>query len=140
MFAAAPPQHLQDMQCEKISDTNETVLPLQATINVGGRVLSAMTIDHFVLRLPYGAKHVRPRSWGKKAEKIIVYDRVVTMENWDMDGQVNTEGAKGDGTAVLGLEWPEPLVTFALSCGSWSSPAVSSSLGAPLNFFCSLAL
>ncbi|CAL4999335.1 unnamed protein product [Urochloa decumbens] len=67
----------------------------KATINVGGRVLSAMTIEHFVLRLPYGAKHV------------------------------NTEGAKGDGAAVLGLEWPEPLVTFALSCGSWSSPANS---------------
>lgn len=32
----------------------------QATINVGGRVLSAMTIEHFILRLPYGAKHVRP--------------------------------------------------------------------------------
>ncbi|XP_004973683.1 uncharacterized protein LOC101772878 [Setaria italica] len=66
----------------------------KATINVSGRVLSAMTIEHFVLRLPYGAKHV------------------------------NTEAVKGDGTAVLGLEWPEPLVTFALSCGSWSSPAV----------------
>lgn len=26
---------------------------------------------------------------------------------------------------IFGLEWPEPLVTFALSCGSWSSPAVS---------------
>ncbi|CAL5001633.1 unnamed protein product [Urochloa decumbens] len=66
----------------------------KATINVGGRVLSAMTIEHFILRLPYGAKHV------------------------------NTEGAaNGDSTAVLGLEWPEPLVTFALSCGSWSSPA-----------------
>jgi hypothetical protein len=47
-------------------------------------------------------------------------------------GQVNAEGAKGgdDVTArgALGLEWPEPLVTFALSCGSWSSPAVSSCL------------
>ncbi|PAN35816.1 hypothetical protein PAHAL_6G236600 [Panicum hallii] len=67
----------------------------KATINVGGRVLSAMTIEHFVLRLPYDAKHV------------------------------NAEGAKSEyGMAVLGLEWPEPLVTFALSCGSWSSPAV----------------
>lgn len=24
----------------------------------------------------------------------------------------------------MGLDHPEPLVTFALSCGSWSSPAV----------------
>uniref|UniRef100_A0A0E0AWK4 Ternary complex factor MIP1 leucine-zipper domain-containing protein n=1 Tax=Oryza glumipatula TaxID=40148 RepID=A0A0E0AWK4_9ORYZ len=31
----------------------------KATINVGGRVLSAMTIEHFILRLPYNAKHVR---------------------------------------------------------------------------------
>uniref|UniRef100_A0A0D9X8V8 Ternary complex factor MIP1 leucine-zipper domain-containing protein n=1 Tax=Leersia perrieri TaxID=77586 RepID=A0A0D9X8V8_9ORYZ len=71
----------------------------KATINVGGRVLSAMTIEHFILRLPYNAKHV------------------------------NTKGLKaGDGAAVargmLGLEWSEPSVTFALSCGSWSSPAV----------------
>ncbi|KAL6858829.1 hypothetical protein ACP4OV_017831 [Aristida adscensionis] len=70
----------------------------KATINVGGRVLSAMTIEHFILRLPYDAKRVSP-------EAVM----------------------KGDDTAarpVLGLEWPEPLVTFALSCGSWSSPAV----------------
>ncbi|BAH94353.1 Os08g0476000, partial [Oryza sativa Japonica Group] len=33
----------------------------KATINVGGRVLSAMTIEHFILRLPYNAKHVRVR-------------------------------------------------------------------------------
>lgn len=26
--------------------------------------------------------------------------------------------------SIFGLEWSEPLVTFALSCGSWSSPAV----------------
>ncbi|RXH75306.1 hypothetical protein DVH24_030027 [Malus domestica] len=26
--------------------------------------------------------------------------------------------------SVFGLEWSEPLVTFALSCGSWSSPTV----------------
>nr|CAB3483255.1 unnamed protein product [Digitaria exilis] len=25
---------------------------------------------------------------------------------------------KGDGAAAFGLEWPEPLVTLALSCGS----------------------
>ncbi|MFQ6636493.1 hypothetical protein Gotur_014024 [Gossypium turneri] len=25
---------------------------------------------------------------------------------------------------IFGLEWSEPLVTFALACGSWSSPAV----------------
>lgn len=44
------------------------------------------------------------------------------------DVQVDPEGAKGDDVmarGAFGLEWPEPLVTFALSCGSWSSPAVS---------------
>ncbi|CAN6210964.1 unnamed protein product [Urochloa humidicola] len=71
----------------------------KATINVGGRSHSAMSIEHFILRLPYSVK------------------------------QVNPEGAKGGGDDVaargaFGLEWPEPLVTFALSCGSWSSPAV----------------
>ncbi|WVZ92484.1 hypothetical protein U9M48_038561 [Paspalum notatum var. saurae] len=34
----------------------------------------------------------------------------MTTDIWR--GQVSTEG----------LEWPEPLLTFALSCGSWSSP------------------
>ncbi|XP_066331260.1 uncharacterized protein [Miscanthus floridulus] len=46
----------------------------KATINVGGSVLSAMTIEHFILRLPYDAKHV------------------------------NTEEVKGDGPAVFGLD------------------------------------
>jgi hypothetical protein len=44
-------------------------------------------------------------------------------------GQVNYPGGvKGVDMAtrgMFGLEWPEPLVTFALSCGSRSSPAVS---------------
>ncbi|CAM0951743.1 unnamed protein product [Alopecurus aequalis] len=73
----------------------------KAAIEVGGRTHSAMSIEHFVLRLPYSVKK-----------------------------HVNPEGAKSgddDATAragAFGLEWPEPLVTFALSCGSWSSPAV----------------
>jgi hypothetical protein len=37
---------------------------------------------------------------------------------------VNPEGTKGGDDVTFGLEWPEPLATFALSCGSWSSPAV----------------
>jgi hypothetical protein len=44
---------------------------------VGGRVLSAMTIEHFILRLPYNVKHVRlycchVRGW-KKNLKLDVY-------------------------------------------------------------------
>ncbi|KAL5205446.1 hypothetical protein ABZP36_033655 [Zizania latifolia] len=71
----------------------------KATINVGGRTHSAMSIEHFILRLPYSVKHVNPGGMGKGGDD-------VTMRG------------------VFGLEWPEPLVTFALSCGSWSSPAV----------------
>ncbi|KAE8782249.1 hypothetical protein D1007_44393 [Hordeum vulgare] len=71
------------------------------TVEVGGRTHIAMSIEHFLLRLPYSVKHVRPEA----------------------------EGTKGNDAAaragVFGLEWPEPLVTFALSCDSWSSPAMA---------------
>ncbi|CAD6224625.1 unnamed protein product [Miscanthus lutarioriparius] len=74
----------------------------KATISVGGRTHSAMSIEHFILRLPYSAKQVN-REEGAKGD--------------DDDDVTAARGA-------FGLEWPEPLVTFALSCGSWSSPAV----------------
>lgn len=70
----------------------------KAIINVGGHLVHALTIEHFILRLPYHSKDAYPKG-GKK-------DKEATMRS------------------VYGLEWPEPLVTFALSCGSWSSPAV----------------
>ncbi|KVH99471.1 protein of unknown function DUF547 [Cynara cardunculus var. scolymus] len=41
--------------------------------------------------------------------------------------QLTQEGVKNDEIttrSIFGLELSEPLVTFALSCGSWSSPAV----------------
>ncbi|KAK1288264.1 hypothetical protein QJS10_CPB19g01510 [Acorus calamus] len=69
----------------------------KAMINVGGHLLNAMTIEHFILRLPYNSKCLYPR--GVKSDEM-------TMKS------------------LFGLDWPEPLVTFALSCGSWSSPAV----------------
>lgn len=31
---------------------------IQATINVGGQLLNAITIEHFILRLPYHSKFV----------------------------------------------------------------------------------
>ncbi|CAN6217970.1 unnamed protein product [Urochloa humidicola] len=71
----------------------------KATINVGGRAHSAMSIEHFILRLPYSVKQVNPEGGTKGGDDV---------------------AARG----AFGLEWPEPLVTFALSCGSWSSPAV----------------
>lgn len=73
-------------------------LMTKAMINVGGQLLSAMTIEHFILRLPYHSKH-----------------------------QTFPKGLKNDEMTrrgIVGLDWREPLVTFALSCGSWSSPAV----------------
>ncbi|KAL5558601.1 hypothetical protein UlMin_034812 [Ulmus minor] len=82
-----------------IPESPEMVVALmqKATVNVGGNLLNAITIEHFVLRLPYHSKY--------------------TLSN----------GAKNDEKtmrSIFGLELSEPLVTFALSCGSWSSPAV----------------
>uniref|UniRef100_A0A453L009 DUF547 domain-containing protein n=1 Tax=Aegilops tauschii subsp. strangulata TaxID=200361 RepID=A0A453L009_AEGTS len=74
----------------------------KATVDVGGRTHSAMSIEHFILRLPYSVKHVSPEGEGTKG------------------------GDEAARAGAFGLEWPEPLVTFALSCGSWSSPAVRS--------------
>ncbi|XP_059293685.1 uncharacterized protein LOC132046887 [Lycium ferocissimum] len=82
-----------------IPETTEQVVSLmqKATINVGGHLLNAIMIEHFILRLPYHLKYTCSKS---------------TKDN---ELKVRT---------VFGLEWSEPLVTFALSCGSWSSPAV----------------
>ncbi|GKV04687.1 hypothetical protein SLEP1_g16809 [Rubroshorea leprosula] len=82
-----------------VPESPEMVVALmrKATINVGGHMLNAITIEHFILRLPYHSKYTF------------------------------SKGAKNDemtARRVFGLELSEPLVTFALSCGSWSSPAV----------------
>ncbi|KDO79292.1 hypothetical protein CISIN_1g008059mg [Citrus sinensis] len=84
-----------------IPETPEMVVALmqKATIVVGGHLLNAITIEHFILRLPYHLKFV---STCPKAAK-----------NDEMKAR-----------SIFGLEWSEPLVTFALCCGSWSSPAV----------------
>ncbi|KAL9244161.1 hypothetical protein vseg_017965 [Gypsophila vaccaria] len=82
-----------------IPETPETVVTLmqKATINVGGHLLSALTIEHFILRLPYHSKYTFSK--GVKNDEMVA-------------------------RSTFGLELSEPLVTFALSCGSWSSPAV----------------
>ncbi|CAA2996152.1 Hypothetical predicted protein [Olea europaea subsp. europaea] len=82
-----------------IPESPEMVVALmqKATVNVGGHILNALTIEHFILRLPYHSKYTLAK------------------------------GAKNDEMMACGifeLELSEPLVTFALSCGSWSSPAV----------------
>ncbi|XP_061343217.1 uncharacterized protein LOC133289317 [Gastrolobium bilobum] len=69
----------------------------KATINVGGHFLSATTIEHGILRLPYHSK--------------------LTLSKGVKNNEMTTR-------SIYGLELSEPLVTFALSCGTWSSPAV----------------
>ncbi|KAL3813603.1 hypothetical protein ACJIZ3_014871 [Penstemon smallii] len=69
----------------------------KATIKVGGHVLNALMIEHLILRLPYHLKYTCSKSTKTDESKVC---------------------------RTFGLEWSEPLVTFALSCGSWSSPAV----------------
>ncbi|XP_030454575.1 uncharacterized protein LOC115675908 [Syzygium oleosum] len=69
----------------------------QATINVGGHLLTGITIEHFILRLPYHLKYTSTKG---------------------------TKNVELTARRIFGLELSEPLVTFALSCGSWSSPAV----------------
>ncbi|KAK9285093.1 hypothetical protein L1049_024278 [Liquidambar formosana] len=82
-----------------IPQSPEMVVALmqKATINVGGHLLNAITIEHFILRLPYHLKYTCPKA----------------AKNDEMKAR-----------NIYGLEWSETLVTFALSCGSWSSPAV----------------
>ncbi|XVF17720.1 hypothetical protein REPUB_Repub10bG0147900 [Reevesia pubescens] len=82
-----------------IPESPETVVALmqKATIVVGGHLLNAITIEHFILRLPFHLKFTCPKA----------------AKNDEMKAR-----------NIFGLEWSEPLVTFALACGSWSSPAV----------------
>ncbi|KGN48511.1 uncharacterized protein LOC101217980 isoform X1 [Cucumis sativus] len=82
-----------------IPETHERVVTLmqKATIIVGGHLLNAITIEHFILRLPYHLKFTCPKA----------------VKNDEMRAR-----------SVFGLEYSEPLITFALCCGSWSSPAV----------------
>ncbi|PWA90854.1 ternary complex factor MIP1, leucine-zipper [Artemisia annua] len=82
-----------------IPETPEKVVQLmqEAEIDVGGHLLNAFSIEHFILRLPFHMKYTFTK---------------------DIKDDEVTAGS------VFGLEFSEPLVTFALSCGSWSSPAV----------------
>jgi hypothetical protein len=94
-----------------------------------------MSIEHFILRLPYSVKHVSYsvaidgcRQAPDSIETALVSSSTMDPSlNRMARGQVNPPGDDAAARAgAFGLEWPEPLVTFALSCGSWSSPAVRS--------------
>ncbi|RVX13873.1 hypothetical protein CK203_010197 [Vitis vinifera] len=79
-----------------LPSTQEKLLGLlnKAVLNVGGIVLNALAIEHFILRHPCESKH------GPMDEKEILLRH------------------------AYGLGYPEPNVTFALCRGSWSSPAL----------------
>ncbi|KAL9268347.1 hypothetical protein AKJ16_DCAP17997 [Drosera capensis] len=84
----------------RIPESPEMIVGLmgEATIVVGGQLLNAITIEHCILRLPFYLKYAGPKAVAKNDEL--------------------------KARSMFDLEWSEPLVTFALSCGSWSSPAV----------------
>ncbi|XP_058083723.1 uncharacterized protein LOC131231517 [Magnolia sinica] len=83
-----------------LPSNSEKVLALmnKAVLNIGGNQLNALAIEHFILRQPTTVKEVH--WYGEKNDK----DDIVH--------------------SIYGLEYPEPNVMFALSCGSRSSPAV----------------
>ncbi|XP_076954725.1 uncharacterized protein LOC143629301 [Bidens hawaiensis] len=79
-----------------LPSTQEKLLVLmnKAVINVGGIVVNALAIEHFILRHPSNSNH----SLADERETLLRH--------------------------AYGLGFPEPNVTFALCRGSWSSPAL----------------
>ncbi|KAK9156670.1 hypothetical protein Scep_003244 [Stephania cephalantha] len=84
------PDHLLALMNKLMTDDCDS----QAELNVGGIVLNALAIEHFILRHPQGHKN------GEMDEKEMLLRRAYS------------------------LRIPEPNITFALSRGSWSSPAL----------------
>ncbi|GMH04272.1 hypothetical protein Nepgr_006111 [Nepenthes gracilis] len=79
-----------------LPSTQERMLALmnKAALNVGGIVLNALAIEHYILRHPGDSK----------------YDPIDEKEMLLRH--------------AYGLQYPEPNVTFALCRGNWSSPAL----------------
>ncbi|CAI8599208.1 unnamed protein product [Vicia faba] len=88
-----------------IQKSPEKVVELmqKATINIGGNLLNATTIEQCILRLPYHWKYLNTKQITLLKE---VKNHETTLRR------------------TYGLELSEPLVSFALSRGTWSSPAV----------------
>ncbi|XP_075084109.1 uncharacterized protein LOC107803268 isoform X4 [Nicotiana tabacum] len=76
------------------TEEEQLCLVNKAAINVGGIVLNALAIEHFILRHPRDAEHG------------LTDDKERVLRN------------------TYGLGYPEPNVTFSLCRGSWSSPAL----------------
>ncbi|XP_043707525.1 uncharacterized protein LOC122656898 isoform X2 [Telopea speciosissima] len=77
-----------------LPSTSDKLLTLmnKAALNVGGIILNALAIEHFILRHPYDSEK------GTMDEKEMLLRK------------------------AYGLNYPEPNITFALCRGSWSSP------------------
>ncbi|KAD0195989.1 hypothetical protein E3N88_44648 [Mikania micrantha] len=76
-------------------NTRETLIFMnKAVINVGGIVVNALAIEHFILRHPSNSNHG------------LADEREILLRH------------------AYGLGFPEPNVTFALCRGTWSSPAL----------------
>ncbi|KAJ7550964.1 hypothetical protein O6H91_07G126800 [Diphasiastrum complanatum] len=69
----------------------------KAVLNVGGYLVNALAIEHFILRSPCHSTHAFADILCKEKDSL---------------------------QSGLGLESPEPKACFALCCGSYSSPAV----------------
>ncbi|KAE8723337.1 nuclear transcription factor Y subunit B-6-like [Hibiscus syriacus] len=59
-------------------------------------------------------------------EACILDKHLQFLQFWSMGfpSFLNSCSTNAKARNMFGLEWSEPLVTFALACGSWSSPAV----------------
>ncbi|KAL2926632.1 Dual-specificity RNA methyltransferase RlmN [Bienertia sinuspersici] len=83
------------LQCG-LPNTQEGMLTIlnKAALNVGGIVLNALAIEHYLLRHPSDPKHD------------LINEKATLLRR------------------AYGLQFPEPNITFALCRGNWSSPAL----------------
>ncbi|KAL2611235.1 hypothetical protein R1flu_022927 [Riccia fluitans] len=95
--------------------SNVVALMKKAVVNVGGYVLNALTIEHFILRLPCRPKNVRTSPW-KNLPRSDAIPAMAFMKTEGMEKIIEHSG--------YGLDRHEPLVTFGLCCGIRSSPAL----------------
>ncbi|XP_010535616.1 PREDICTED: uncharacterized protein LOC104810866 isoform X3 [Tarenaya hassleriana] len=78
----------------------------QATINVGGKIISANAIERYILRKPVSSNMTQPYDKNEEHKEMIIHK-------------------------LYGVDPTDPNITFALSCGTRSSPAVPSSQPPP---------
>ncbi|KAG7033058.1 hypothetical protein SDJN02_07111, partial [Cucurbita argyrosperma subsp. argyrosperma] len=107
-----------------LPSTTDKLLALmnKAALNVGGVVLNALAIEHFILRHQNETKYV-------SATCLVVYISKLLSVHDDGSLHMLFPLKPVDEKEMLlrhayGLGYPEPNVTFALCRGSWSSPAL----------------